>query len=125
MEKMSISRIPVRIIVEGFGEAQGTLVRILSPRTVDAIVRLLPLEGRAAIWQSEVYFEIPLRMGVEKPRDSMRKGDIAYWPLGRAFCIFFGDMRTHGPVNLIGQITEGIDLFSKVRSGTRIRVEKI
>ncbi|MEM1562542.1 MAG: cyclophilin-like family protein [Candidatus Bathyarchaeia archaeon] len=122
---MSISKIPVRVIVEGLGEAQGTLVRILSPRTVDAIVRLLPLEGRAAIWQSKVYFGIPLRMGVEKPRNFMRRGDIAYWPLGRAFCIFFGDMRPHGPVNLIGQITDGIDIISKVRSGTRIRVEKI
>ncbi|MBS7640918.1 hypothetical protein KEJ12_04650 [Candidatus Bathyarchaeota archaeon] len=125
MENMSISKIPVRVIVEGLGEAQGTLVRILSPRTVDAIVRLLPLEGRAAIWQSKVYFGIPLRMGVEKPRNFMRRGDIAYWPLGRAFCIFFGDMRPHGPVNLIGQITDGIDIISKVRSGTRIRVEKI
>ena len=121
---MSLSKIPVKTIIEGLGEAQGALIRIFSPRTVDAIIRLLPLEGRAAVWQSEVYFEIPLRIGVEKPRDSVRKGDIAYWPLGRAFCIFFGDVRPHGPVNLIGQITEGIDIFAKVRSGTRIRVEK-
>lgn len=122
---MSASRIPIRIIIEGLGEAQGVLVRILSPRTVDAIARLLPLEGRAAVWQSEVYFEISLRMGAEKPREVVKKGDIAYWPLGRAFCIFFGDMRPHSPVNLIGQVVEGIDSFSTVRNGTRIKVEKI
>lgn len=121
---MSISRIPIRILIEGLGEAKGVLVRILSPRTVDAITRLLPLEGRAAKYQSEVYFEIPLKMGIEKPRDVVRKGDIAYWPLGSAFCIFFGDMRPHGPVNLIGQIMEGIELFSAVKSGTRIKVER-
>ncbi|MEM1586454.1 MAG: cyclophilin-like fold protein [Candidatus Bathyarchaeia archaeon] len=122
---MNISRIPIKIIVEGLGEARGVLIRVLSPRTVDSIVRLLPLEGRAAIWQSGVYFEIPLKMGVEKPRGSVKRGDITYWPLGRALCIFFKDMRPHGQVNLIGQVTENINLFSMVRSGTKIRVEKI
>jgi len=100
-------------------------MRIFSPITVNAIVKLLPLEGRAAVWQSEVYFEIPLKMGLEKPKEKVRKGDLAYWPLGGAFCIFFGDMRPYTPVNLIGQITENIDMFSKVRSGMKIRVERI
>lgn len=122
---MSISRIPVRVFIEGLGEARGVLIRILSPRTVDAIIRLLPLEGRAILQHSKVYFEIPLKMGIEKPRGTVKKGDMAYWPLGKALCIFFDDMRPHGPVNLIGQITEGIDLFAKVKSGTKIRVEKI
>ncbi|MEM2351775.1 MAG: hypothetical protein QXT26_05155, partial [Thermoproteota archaeon] len=45
---MSTSRISVIIIAEELGEAHGVLIRIFSPRTVDAIVRLLPLEGRAA-----------------------------------------------------------------------------
>ena len=64
-------------------------------------------------------------MGIEKPREVVKKGDIAYWPLGRAFCIFFEEMRPHSPVNLIGQVVEGIDLFSTVRNGTRIKVERI
>ncbi|MCX8171656.1 MAG: cyclophilin-like fold protein [Candidatus Bathyarchaeota archaeon] len=121
---MSTSRITIRMIVEGLGESEGVLSRILSPRTVDAIARLLPLEGRAAVWQSEVYFEIPLRMGVEKPRENVKRGDLAYWPLGRAFCIFFEEMRPHTPVNLIGQVTGNIEVFRRVRSGTKIRVER-
>jgi hypothetical protein len=121
---MSISRTPIRIIVEGIGESRGILVRILSPRTVDAISRFLPIEGRAAVWQSGVYFEVPLRMGVEKPKERVKKGDIAYWPLGSAFCIFFGDMRPHSPVNLMGYVKENIDVFSEVKSGAKIRVEK-
>lgn len=121
---MEFSRIPVKISVDGLGESRATLIRFLSPRTVDAIVRLLPIEGRAAVWQSEIYFEIPLKIGVEKPRETVKRGDLAYWPLGKAFCIFFGDMRPHTPVNLIGQIMENIDIFSRVRSGVRIRVER-
>ena len=122
---MSISRIPIKIHVEGLGDSKGVLIRFLSPRTVDAIVRILPIEGRAALWRSEVYFELPLKLGVEKPKSVVRKGDLAYWPLGKAFCIFFEDMRPYSPVNLIGKITENIEVFSKIKSGLKIRVEKI
>lgn len=122
---VSASRIPIRIVVEGIGESKGMLIRFLSPRTVDSIIRLLPLEGRAAIWQSKVYFEIPLRIGVEKPREIAKRGDLAYWPFGRAFCIFFGDMQPYSPINLIGQVTDNIEVFSKVKSGTKIKVERI
>jgi len=122
---LSISRIPIKIHVEGLGDSKGVLIRFLSPRTVDAIVRLLPIEGRAALWRSEVYFELPLKLGVEKPKSMVKKGDLAYWPLGKAFCIFFEDMRPYSPVNLIGKITENIEVFSKIKSGLKIRVEKI
>jgi len=122
---VSISRIPIKISVEGLGDSKGVLIRFLSPRTVDAIVRLLPIEGRAALWRSEVYFEVPLKLGVEKPRSTVKKGDLAYWPFGRAFCIFFEDMRPYTPVNLIGRITENVEIFSKTRSGLKIKVEKI
>jgi len=124
-DEMSISRVPIKIDVEGLGEAKAILIRILSPRTVDAITRLLPIEGRAAIWQSQIYFEIPIKLGIEKPRETVKKGDLAYWPFGKAFCIFFEDMRPYSPVNLIGQVTENIDLFNKVKSGMKIEVERI
>ncbi|MEM1515800.1 MAG: cyclophilin-like family protein [Thermoproteota archaeon] len=61
-------------------------------------------------------------MGAEKPRDFVKKGDMAYWPLGKAICIFLDDMRPYSPVNLIGQVTEGIDLLAKVKSGTKMRI---
>lgn len=122
---MSISRVPIKVSVEGLGEAKAILIRILSPRTVDAIVRLLPIEGRAAIWRSQIYFEIPIKLGVEKPRETVKKGDLAYWPFGKAFCIFLEDMRPYSPVNLIGQVTENIDIFNKVKSGMKIEVERI
>lgn len=122
---MSISRIPIKISVEGLGDSRGILIRFLSPRTVDAIVRLLPIEGRAALWKSEVYFNVPLKLGVEKPKNTVKRGDLAYWPLGRAFCIFFEDMRPYSSVNLIGRITENVEIFKRIKSGLKIRVEKI
>ena len=122
---VSISRIPIKIHVEGLGYSKGVLIRFLSPRTVDAIVRLLPIEGRAALWKSEIYFELPLKIGMEKPKTTAKQGDLAYWPLGRSFCIFLKNMRPYSPVNLVGRITENLEVFSRVKSGVKIRVERV
>jgi hypothetical protein len=121
----SISRISIILKVEGLGEAKGELIRHLSPRTVDTISRILPIEGRAALWKNEVYLEVPIRMGEEKPKNSVQKGALAYWPMGKAFCIFHSDAQPYSSVNIIGQITENLEIFSKIKSGTKIRVERI
>lgn len=115
----------MRFAVEGLGEAEGELIRYLSPKTVDAIVRKLPFEGRAAIWKEEVYFEIPVRMGEEKAKSTVEKGTIAFWPMGSALCIFYGDSQPYSPVNIIGKVTKNLELFNKVKSGSIIKVEKL
>ena len=121
---MSVSHIPIRFIVDGVGNAEGELVRIRSPRTVDAILKRLPLEGRAALWQEEVYFDIPVKMGNEKAKPTVEKGTLAYWPMGSAFCIFYGNTQPYSPVNIIGKVTTNLELFEGVKSGTKIIVEK-
>ncbi len=122
---MSVSRIPIRLVIDGVGNAEGQLIRIRSPRTVDAILRGLPIEGRSALWQEEVYFEIPIKMGNEKSSPTVEKGDIAYWPMGSAFCIFWGETQPYSPVNMIGKVTKNLELFKQVKSGTKIVIEKI
>lgn len=121
----SVTRIAIKFHVEELGEVKAEFVRHLAPRTVDAITKKLPIEGRAALWKEEVYFEIPVTMGDEKAKPKVEKGAIAYWPMGKALCIFFGDSQPYSPVNVIGGVSENLDRFSKVKSGTRIRVERI
>jgi len=124
-ESESISHIPIKLVVEGVGEAEGELVRFLAPRTVEAVTKELPIEGRAAVWKEEIYFEIPVKMGGEKAEPTVEKGTIAYWPLGKALCVFFGDSQPYSPVNILGKVTKNLELFERVESGTRIKVEKI
>lgn len=124
-ETAETSRVKIKFIAEGLGEAEGELIRYLAPRTVDMIVRKLPLEGRAALWKEEVYFEIPVKMGEEKAKGTVEKGTIAFWPMGSALCIFYGESQPYSPVNVLGKITKNLDIFSKVRSGKVIRVEKL
>jgi hypothetical protein len=121
---VSLSRFPIKVLIEGVGEARGELVRFLAPRTVEAILRKLPIEGRAAIWKEEVYFEIPVKIGGEKSKPTVEMGTIAYWPMGSALCIFYGESQPYSPVNVVGRITENLDLFKGVKSGTKIRIEK-
>jgi len=126
MVEQSISRMPVKFLVEGFSEvAEGELIRFLAPRTVDAILKKLPVEGRAALWKEEVYFEIPVKMGEEKAKATVDKGTIAFWPMGNALCIFYGETQPYSPVNIVGKVVKNLELFARVKSGAKIRVEKM
>jgi len=122
-EEAGVSRVKVKFIIENLGEAEGEFVRFLSPRTIDMIVRKLPIEGRAAQWKEEVYFETPIKMGEEKAKATVEQGTIGFWPMGSAICIFYGDTQPYSPVNNLGKITKNLELFKQVKSGTKIRVE--
>ena len=122
-DEEDISRVKVRFLIEGLGEAEGELVRFLAPRTVDTIVRKLPVEGRAALWKEEVYFEIPVKIGEEKAKPTVENGAIAFWPMGSALCVFFGESQPYSPVNVLGKVTKNLELFKQVKSGATIKVE--
>jgi hypothetical protein len=124
-EKAEISRVKVKFVIEGLGEAEGELVRFLAPRTVDLIVRKLPIEGRVAVWKEEVYFETPIKMGEEKAKGTVEVGAVAFWPMGSAICIFYGNSQPYSPVSILGKITANLELFKRVKSGTKIRVESV
>jgi uncharacterized protein len=124
-QESDVSRYKVRLVAEGFGEAEGELIRFQSPMTVDNLAKALPFEGRAARWKEEIYFETPVRLGVEKAKSNVDVGTIAYWPMGSALCVFYGATQPYSPVNLVGKITSNLELFAKLKSGTKIRVEKV
>jgi hypothetical protein len=119
----AVSRVKIKFLIEGLGEAEGELVRFLAPRTVDMLVRKLPVEGRAALWKEEVYFEIPVKMGEEKAKSKVENGTIAFWPMGSAICVFYGQSQPYSSVNILGKVIRNLELFRQVKSGTRIRVE--
>lgn len=120
----SSSRIPIKFFVQGLGEAEGELVRFRAPRTVDALLRKMPLEGRAALLKGGFYFAVPLQMGLEKPVKTVSSGTIAFWPLGSALCLFYDDSTTYSPVSVVGNIAFN-DVLRDVQMGTILRVEKV
>lgn len=102
-----------------------------NPKTVEALRRVLPFESRARRWGDEVYFETSAAAEEEEASELVNAGDVAYWPPGRALCLFFGptpisqpgEIRPASPVNVIGRVVEGTDVLRKVVSGEKVRVE--
>ena len=124
-ENTDVSRIKIRFLVADKGQAEGELVRFLAPRSIDAISRILPVEGRAAIYLEEIYFEIPVKLGKEKAKSRVEEGTIAFWPMGSALCIFFGKSQPYSPVSILGKVTENLDLFKNIKSGDIVKVELV
>ena len=121
----SLSLIPIRLKIENLGEAEGEFVRFLSPRTVDALARKLPLEGRAALLKGGIYFRIPLDLGLEKAKRIAEKGTLAYWPMGRAFCVFYEETKPYSPMNYVGKIKRNQEVFRQVKTGTKVIIDRI
>jgi len=119
-----LSKIPIRIIVVDKGEATGYLNRLTAPLTVGAIAQKLPINSRTSPAMGHVSILVGLQRGVEKPVTDVKAGTIAYWPRSDALTIYPKDTKPYGPVNKIGEIEENLELFNRLRSGTRIIIEK-
>lgn len=91
--------------------------------TAQAIATALPMQGAAQRWGDEVYFEIPVDQPEENPQAKVPSGTIAYWPPGKALCIFFGQT-PYSPVNLVGKVDGDEKTFAKVRNGDTVTLEK-
>ncbi len=95
-----------------------------NPVTAKIIFEKLPLEGEVKLWEEEVYFEVPLKLGYENPSEKSIKGDLSYWPPGSAICIFFGASQPYSAVNHFGSIVENLKLFRDAREGDKIIIRK-
>ncbi len=101
--------------------------------TATAIWEALPIEARTETWGDEIYFGIAMDLAEESPRAVVEMGDLGYWSPGQAFCVFFGrtpasqggEIRPASPVNVFGRVEGDPTVLKKVRSGTRVRVERV
>jgi len=115
---------PVRITLEGVGEAKGELVRFSAPITVGTLLGKLPIEGRVHPQKGGYSSIIGIRRGTEKAVRSVKAGTIAYWPMQDALIIYHSYVQAYSPVNTVGKVTENLELFGSLRSGTKIRIER-
>ena len=104
---------------------------MLDTPTANRILEALPFEGSANVWGDEIYFDIPLSLEQEPDaRADVEVGDLAYWPAGPAFCIFFGPTpvstgdqpRAFSPVNIFGRVSGDTGKFKTVSNGAVIKI---
>ena len=104
-----------------------------NPKTAEAIWKSLPIESTVNTWGDEIYFSIPVELGLENPQDIVGMGDIGYWPPGKGFCIFFGltpaseegKIKPASPVNVFARVIGDVEILKKVKDGNKIRVIKV
>jgi hypothetical protein len=122
----------IRISTKATGAIEA-VVTSESPKTAEAVWAALPFKGNANRWGDEVYFSIPVNLKEEKARAEVEVGSVAYWPPGKALCIFFGptpvsqhgEPRAYSPVNVFAKVASDPTAFKKVQDGDPVTLERI
>ena len=106
-----------------------------SPKTCTSFLESLPFSVTAHIWGEEIYTdESPITQPEENAKGLVNLNDVAYWPNGKAICLFFGptpigkkgEIKPYSPVNVIGKIINpDKNILSKMIEGTVITFDKI
>lgn len=100
--------------------------------TAQMIIEALPIHGKAQLWGGEIYFSIGVSAELEDDStEILEQGQLAYWPPGKAFCIFFGptpaskgdEIRAASAVNVVGQIQDDLSDLWTVETAADILVE--
>lgn len=85
----------------------------LAPKTVSLFLKHLPFELNANVWGKEIYTNpAPFSAPLENSRDVVDLFDVAFWPPGKAICLFYGptpigtngEIKPYSPINVIGKI---------------------
>ena len=106
-----------------------------SPKTCKDILDSLPFSVNAHLWGEEIYTdESPITQAEENAKDLVDLNDVAYWPSGKAICLFFGptpigkkgEIKPYSPVNVVGKITDPEkSILENFNDGTKISFRKI
>ena len=116
----------ISIKLAGIGEAQGLLKRHLAPITVGRLLRQLrdsSISGPAMCYaKGQICLQTKVAAGQEKAVREVDSGDLVYTPQTSSFCIFYEKNNPYSPVNKIGIITDGLELFEKLRTGVSITI---
>ena len=122
----------IRIKTESAGDIPAEIFTEKNPRTAEAIWKALPIKGTANRWGEEIHFDVSVKVPEENSQEVVEIGNLAYWPPGNCFCIFFGatpaskgnQPRAASPVNVFGRVIMHAKTLTKVKSGENIEVER-
>ncbi len=110
------------------------VAKLSNSKTSDSIWDSLPIENTVNTWGDEIYFTIPVTSALdETAKEVVEKGELGYWPTGKAFCIFFGptpasqddEIRPASAVNIVGRVEGNADVFKSVLDGEDIKLERV
>lgn len=101
--------------------------------TAQQILSQLPIDFSGALWGDEIYGSIPVSAAAEEDAsEDVEVGTLAYWPVGSAFCLFYGPTpastgdqpRAASPVNIVGRVSGDATVLRQISSSPQVRIEK-
>ena len=105
-----------------------------SPKTVKSFLNNLPFTVGIHLWGEEIYTdESPIVVEEENSKPLVNLFDVAYWPSGKAICLFFGptpignknEIKPYSPVNVIGKISNTEKkILSELKDGIKVTFQK-
>ena len=106
----------------------------VSPNTVKSFLDNLPFTVGVNLWGEEIYTdESPIDVGEENAKSPVELFDVAYWPSGKAICLFYGptpignknEIKPYSPVNVIGKISNADkQILSELKDGMKVTFQK-
>lgn len=93
----------------------------------------LPLEREINVWGGELYFSVPVDCELENGKKIMEVGEVAFWPEGNAFCVFFGKTpasttskpEAYSKVTPIGHVLGDVSAMADLPDRTRVTLEPL
>ena len=102
--------------------------------TAAKIGEALPIRSSFNTWGDEIYFSIPVDAELDdSAQEVVEVGDLAYWPPGSAFCIFFGLTPVSEPgrimpasaVNVVGQVAGDVTSLKQAMRAREVVLEAL
>ena len=122
---MSVSKIECRATLRGKGSFTVGLYRHLAPVTVAALIDELPMASRVMIYPGKmVTLLTKVKTGVEKQRLEFAKGDVAFLAATGSICIFLANAKSERPLNPVGKIESGLEVFENATAGAVVEIAK-
>ena len=107
------------------------LATLNQTNTAQFILSSLPIKGRVKRWGDEIYFSIPLIIDeCLDAKTEVEVGDLAYWPPGQAFCVFFGNTPysysdkpvAASPVNVFGSLLDLPNQLFDIKDNAQVEI---
>ncbi len=125
---MRESEIEIELDFEGNHKLSAVIDRVFGPLIVEEIMARLPVQGKTAYMAGEMKITLGIGMGNLKPTKQVKRGQLAYVPLGDSLSIYLRDMNTFSRVNVIGSVTssaETLDRVQTLRRGGQVTIRLV